>query len=122
MQWNGWGKFAALMALPIVGIMLACGVYAAQSNGQVSRPELEMLKYLGIAFASFIVQLLIGPWVTACQAAWRYERTMFLNNQCKCYWVEVRTLTVPLSSLNFRTHSELLQAFAPELHHQTYPP
>ena len=92
MQWDGWSKLAALMAMPLIGILLALGVYAAQSSGEVAEPGLEMLKYLGIAFGTFIVELLIGPWVNACASVWKYERTIFLNNRCKLYWVQVRTL------------------------------
>ena len=80
-----------MMAMPFIGILLALGVYAAQSSGEVAEPGLEMLKYLGIAFGTFITELLIGPWVNACASVWKYERNLFLNNRCKLRWVRVRT-------------------------------
>ena len=95
-QWDGWSKLAALMALPLIAILLALGVYAAQVSGEVSEPGLEVLKYMGIAAATYLVEMLIGPWVNAFASVWKYERTLFLNNKCKLHWVQVRELVLAL--------------------------
>ena len=88
-QWDGWSKLVFLMSVPLMALLLMMGILAAQANGDVGKPGLEMLKFLGIAFGSFIVELLVGPWVYAFRTTLTYERSLFMNRKLKMYWFKV---------------------------------
>ena len=79
-----------LMSVPLMALLMLMGILAAQANGDVGKPGLEMLTFLGIAFGSFMVELLVGPWAYAFRTTLTYERSLFMNRTLKMYWFKVR--------------------------------